>query len=94
MQTIKVEGTRNQHHVLVYTLSTCVWCRRAKEFLQQHAVAYEYVDVDITDRMAKHEIIQDILTRGGRLTYPTIIIDDNILIQGFHLDQLTEVLGL
>lgn len=94
MQTITVEGTLNQHHVLLYALSTCMWCQRTKAFLQQHAVAYEYIDVDLQDRMTKHNIIQDILKRGGQLTYPTIIIDDTILIQGHHLDKLTEVLNL
>lgn len=94
MQTIKVEGTRSQHHVLMYALSTCRWCRRAKEWLQQHAVTYEYVEVDLQDRMTKHAIIQDILGRGGHLTYPTIIIDDSLLIQGFHPEKLIEALDL
>jgi glutaredoxin-like protein NrdH len=94
MQTIKVEGTRSQHHVLMYALSTCMWCHRTKDWLQHHAVAYEYIDVDLQDRLTKHAIIQDILARGGHLTYPTIIIDDTRLIQGFHPENLTEALEL
>ena len=94
MQTITVEGTRNQHHVLMYALSTCMWCRRTKAFLQHHMVAYEYIDVDLQDRMTKHTIIQDILKHGGQLTYPTLIIDDTILIQGHHINKIAEVLDL
>jgi glutaredoxin-like protein NrdH len=94
MQTITVEGTRNQHHVLMYALSTCMWCRRTKAFLQHHTVAYEYIDVDLQNRLTKHAIIQDILRRGGQLTYPTLIIDDTILIQGYHIDKIAEALNL
>jgi len=37
---------------------------------------------------------QDIKKRGGRIAFPTIIIDDKTIITGFKKDQITEALGL
>ena len=39
-------------------------------------------------------IRQDIINRGGMLAYPTVIIDDEILLTGPSPDKLREVLEL
>ena len=78
----------------MYTLSTCVWCKRAKRFLQENEIEYEYVDVDLHGKEEQREMRSDILRRGGRLTYPTIVIDDTVLITGFREDKVREVLEI
>jgi glutaredoxin len=94
MKTIRVQGKRKNHKVLVYALSTCVWCSRTKDFLKKHEVEYEFIDVDLSSSDEKQKIIQDIMKRGVRLSYPIIIIDDEITIQGFRTDEIKGVLGL
>ncbi|MDG6222446.1 MAG: glutaredoxin family protein [Candidatus Bathyarchaeota archaeon] len=94
METIKVSGNNNKHHVLVYAISTCGWCRRAKNFLKKNDVEYEYVDIDVLNNEDKEKIKQDIITRGGSLVYPTLIIDNKILITGAPQDKLKEILEL
>jgi glutaredoxin-like protein NrdH len=79
--------------VRLYTLSTCVWCKRTKEFLNENEVEYEYVDVDLCTDEEREEIRQNILSLGGRLTFPAIIIDGR-LINGFHEDKIKEALHL
>jgi glutaredoxin-like protein NrdH len=91
---VKVAGDLKTHKVLLSTLSTCVWCKRLKAFLKEHGVEYEFIDVDHCSRDERKEISDDILRRGGRLSYPTIIIDDEVLITGFHEDKLLEVLRI
>ena len=41
----RVEGA-HKGRVVLYTLSTCMWCRMAKNLLKDLGVGYEYVDVD------------------------------------------------
>jgi len=94
MQLSKVSGKNAAHKVLVYALSTCVWCKMTKQFLKDNDVEYEYVDVDLCDEKDKVKIRQHIQSKGGDLSYPTIIIDDNILITGFRKDKLKEALGI
>ena len=77
----------------LYTLSTCVWCKRTKEFLSENEVEYEYVDVDLCTAEEGEEIRRNILSLGGRLTFPAIVIDGK-LINGFHEDKIKEALHL
>jgi len=94
MQTVKVPGRSNKHKVLMYAISTCGWCKRAKKFLKDNDVKYEYVDVDLCSWKDKEKIRQDIQSRGGRLAYPTIIIDNKILLTGASPDKIREVLEI
>jgi len=94
MKVVKVPGKNNQRKVFLYTLSTCAWCKLAKNFLKDNDVEYEYVDVDLCNEEDKEKIRKDIANRGGSLSYPTIIIDDKILITGFRKDKIREVLKI
>jgi glutaredoxin len=94
MNLSKVSGKNNAHKVLVYALSTCVWCKMTKQFLKDNGIEFEYVNVDLCDEEDKVKIRRHIQSKGGNLSYPTIIIDDNILITGFRKDKLKEALGI
>lgn len=94
MDTIKVHGKNNQHKVLVYALSTCAWCNLTKKFLNDSDVEYEYVNVDQCNDGDKEKIRLDIIRRGGRLSYPAVIVDDRKLINGFQKEDILEAIGL
>jgi glutaredoxin len=94
MQTVKVSGKNSKHKVLLYAISTCGWCKRAKRFLNDNSVEYEYVDVDLCNWEDKNAIREDIQSRGGMLAYPTVIIDNKTLLTGPSPDKLREVLEL
>lgn len=90
----KVQGKKNQHKVIVYALSTCVWCKMTKQYLKDNEVEFEYIDVDLCEPDEKEEVRQRILNKGGSLSYPTTIVDDKKLITGFRKDLLKEALEL
>jgi len=94
METIKVPGKNNKHRVLIYAISTCAWCKRAKKFLKDSYIEYEYVDIDLCSKDDRDKIREAILSRGGRLSYPTVIVDDRVLITGFNEGQLREALEI
>lgn len=94
MNIVKVPGENNRHRVFVYAISTCGWCQLAKRFLKDNSIEYEYVDVDLCSREDREKVRSEILNRGGRLSYPTIIVDDEILITGFQEDRIREVLKI
>ena len=74
MQFSKVSGKKNNHKVTLYALSTCVWCKMTKQFLNDNDVEYEYVDVDLLDDKDKSKVHETISSKGGALSYPTTII--------------------
>ncbi len=94
MNFSKVSGRNNRHQVQMYAISTCVWCKMTKQYLKDNDVEYEYIDVDLCDEKEKQEIREHILSKGGRLSYPTIIVDDKVLITGFRKDRFKEILGI
>ncbi len=90
----KVSGKKNQHKVVVYALSTCVWCKMTKQYLKDNEVEFEFLDVDTCNPGEKEQARQAILNKGGPLSYPTTIVDDKKLITGFRKDLLKEALEL
>lgn len=94
MQTIKVQGKNNKHQIVLYALSTCGWCRKEKQLLRDNNIEFEYVDIDLCSDEDYDKIRDDILNRGGRFSFPTIIVDDKILITGFKEDQIRETLEI
>ncbi|MEJ2242164.1 MAG: glutaredoxin family protein [Candidatus Bathyarchaeota archaeon] len=94
MKTIKVPGPNKKHKVLIYSISTCGWCNRAKKFLKDNNVEYEYIDIDQCSMEDKRKIIKDIQSRGGTLAYPTLIIDNETLLTGAPQDKLREILEI
>ena len=94
MQFSKVPGKQNKHRVVLYALSTCVWCKMTKQFLQDSDVEFEYINVDMCEEDDKQKIREQIQSKGGSLTYPTTIVDDSVVITGFRKDKLKEALGL
>ena len=94
MQFSKVSGKKNDHKVTLFALSTCVWCKATKEFLKENNVEFQYVDVDLCSDEDKEQIHEMIQSKGGSLSYPTIIVDDKNVITGFRKDQLKEALGV
>lgn len=94
MKFSKVSGKKSQHKVIVYALSTCAWCKMTKRFLKDNDIEFEYVDVDLCEEEEKQEIRQNIQSKGGPLSYPTVIVDDKVLVTGFRKDELKEALGI
>lgn len=94
MQTTKVEGKNKKHKVLLYALSTCGWCKKSKELLRANNIEFEYIDVDLCSDEDYEKIRENILRRGGRFSFPTVIIDNAILITGFNEDRIRESLGI
>jgi glutaredoxin-like protein NrdH len=94
MNISKVAGKNTKHKVLIYALSTCVWCKMTKQYLKDNGVEFEFVDVDLATETDKDKIRKDISSKGGSLSYPTTIIDDKTVVTGFRKDLLKKELEL
>ncbi len=94
MSIVKVEGNKKDHKVFLYTLSTCGWCKKTKQFLKDNDVEYEYIDLDKCTREERKKVIDDIKARKASMGFPLAIIDDEIMISGYKVDKYKEALGL
>ena len=57
-------------NVVVYTTEWCRDCRAAKQFLDEHGIAYSEIDVD-ADSAASAEVLR----RVGKRAIPQLVID-------------------
>lgn len=78
------QSPNQNKRVVIYSKSTCPYCRRAKEFLMQKGVDFEDIDL-ITFPHRREEMIA---RSGGQRTVPQIFI-------GFqHIGGYSELLEL
>ncbi len=89
-----VSGANDAHEVIFYGLSTCVWCKRTRNFLESQDVAFDYVYVDLLQGQEKKDAIAQVRRWNSSVSFPTIVIDDQQCVVGFKKDDIQEALGL
>jgi len=88
-----VPGKNCEHHVAIYTLSTCGWCKKLKRLLKALDIEYEYVDVDLLPKDEKDKILEEARKHNPRESFPTLVVDHGKeVIVGFKEDKIREVL--
>ncbi len=89
----KVEGEKSEKDVKVFTISTCGWCKKTKEFLKSLDVQYNYIDIDQTEGEKKKKIRQELKEYNPKMSCPTMVINDGEkVIIGFKKDEIKEAL--
>lgn len=79
--------------VKLYKLSTCIWCKKTQRLLDQMGIAYDYINVDLYEGDAKDEIVAEIERWNPKITFPTIVIDNERCIVGFDEEEIVRVLA-
>jgi glutaredoxin-like protein NrdH len=82
-----VEGRANGN-IVIYALSTCMWCRMTKALLKEIGVAYSFVDVDTLEGAEKDQAKAAIKRWNPSGSYPTIVIDDREVISGYDEEEI------
>lgn len=90
----RVEGVRAEHDVKFYGLSTCVWCKKTRRFLEEAGVAFEFTYLDLLEGDERAEALDVVKKWNPDATFPTIVIDGETSVTGFKPDDLTKLLGL
>lgn len=79
--------------VILYALSTCGWCRRTKELLNQNSVEHEFCDIDVATGHEKKQAMAEVKKLNHHGSYPTIVIGNEVVV-GFDQDRIIRLLGL
>lgn len=74
--------------VKIYTIPTCPWCIKTKEFLKANKIKFQDINV-ASDKKAAKEIIG----RSGQTSVPIIDVDGELIL-GFDEKKLKKSLGL
>ena len=79
--------------VVLYALSTCVWCRKTKQLLNDLGVKYRLVEVDLLDGDARDQAEDEVRKFNPNSTFPTLVINSEQAISGFNEEEIRKVFG-
>jgi glutaredoxin len=92
MPFTNVPGRDADRKVKFLALSTCAWCRKTKELLDEIGVAYDYVYTDLApddEWQQLRELMKQLNPRGS---YPVVTIGSEVVI-GYQPERIRELLG-
>jgi glutaredoxin-like protein NrdH len=75
--------------VFVYALSTCPWCRKTKQWLDDSKIDYEFVDVDKLPDEEQDAAADKAYELSGGRRYPVVVINGEVIV-GFSPDKFLE----
>ncbi|MDO8986754.1 MAG: glutaredoxin family protein [Coriobacteriia bacterium] len=79
--------------IKLYALSTCPYCRMTKKFLDEAAVDYEMVEVDLLEGTEREDAVAEVRRISGGASFPVAVIGEEVIV-GFNKKRIKELLSL
>ena len=92
VETKHVAG-KDKGEILIYTLSTCIWCKKTKALLKEMGIAYDYIDVDMLDEKEADAIEKEISKWNPKGSFPTLVLKGRKCIVGYDEAALQKELS-
>ncbi|MCU0631540.1 MAG: glutaredoxin family protein [Methanolinea sp.] len=83
---------RKKGEIRLYALSTCGWCAKTKQLLNDLGVEYHFVFVDRLPPAEMEEAIREVERFNPSGSFPTLVIDGSRSIAGFREAEIREAL--
>ena len=92
MTMVYIEG-EEKGNIVLYALSTCVWCKKTKKLLTELGVDFHYVYVDLLEEDKMKKVLDEMKHHNPVGSFPTLVIDDKTCIVGYNEGMIREALG-
>ncbi len=90
---VEVEGSRDKREIIVFTLSTCMWCKKCKRWLDEREIRYRYIDVDQISYAQKSQILDYLRENyNSRISYPFMVCDNKDIVVGYDPNRYEELM--
>jgi len=66
--------------IMMYTLSTCPWCKKAKSFFAERNIPFEFIDYDKASKDEQHKIMEVCSSYGEGISFPFVIIGEDVVV--------------
>ena len=89
-----IEGTNKKHcSIFLFAISTCMWCKKGKRWLNKHGYGYSYLDIDKIPIKKKNQLKNDIeKVFGVKPRFPFLVINKTNCDSGFNPDVWEEII--
>ena len=78
----QIEG-EDRGDIMLYAISTCVWCKKTKRLLKNLGVAYKYIDVDQLTSEERDKVEEEVKKWNPRCSFPTLVFNQKTCVVGF-----------
>jgi glutaredoxin len=78
--------------VFLYALSTCPWCRKAKQYFEDKGVVFEAVDIDLLPDDESDRLADEAFELSGSRAYPVVKIGGEVVV-GYLPERFDQLLG-
>ena len=75
--------------VVVYSLSTCPWCRKTKQWFTDSRIAFESVEVDTLAGEEQDAAAEKAYQLSGGRRFPVVVINGEVVV-GHNPDKFLE----
>ncbi|MCL5985363.1 MAG: glutaredoxin family protein [Actinobacteria bacterium] len=90
---LKVEGKNKKGDVKLFALSTCVWCSKTRNLLDENKIEYEYIYLDQLHGSERETALKDMHRLSSGESFPTIYINGEVIV-GFKEEEIKRALNL
>ncbi|MDY6892816.1 MAG: glutaredoxin family protein [Chloroflexota bacterium] len=80
---------KNIGSVMLYALSTCSWCRKTRNLLEEMGVEYDYEYVDLLPEAERKETLKNMERWNSSRSFPTMVINGKVIV-GFDEPQIRQ----
>ena len=80
-------------NIQLYTLSTCVYCKRLKKYLKDYGYEFDYVDVDTLSGSEREEALLKVMELNPSISFPTAVVN-GVVIVGHDIEKIERALRL
>lgn len=77
----------------LYAASTCVWCRKTRQLLENNDVDFEYVYIDLMDEDEQQNVLDELAQYNPDCTVPTLVVGDEVVV-GYEPERIRNALKL
>ncbi len=87
----KVPGLKVKE-IMLFTLSTCIWCKKTKALFKDLGLEHSYVDVDLLDGADREEAHKEMWKHNKSTSFPTIVINNGEdVIVGYEEEKIKKL---
>ena len=80
-------------HIAIYSTPTCPYCKMAKQFFTEHAIAFDDIDVSADEKRA-----EEMIRMSGQMGVPVIVVTTEAgkeeVVIGFDKAKLATLVGV
>jgi glutaredoxin-like protein NrdH len=87
-----VAERRDTMQVKVFALSTCPYCKMARQFLSEQDVIFDVTEVDKLEGQERTDAVEEVKRLSGGTSFPVIVIDDEVIV-GYNKPRIKELIS-